>query len=143
MDRPLGRAVVPRLSPYSSNRVEVMTSTLPRNVDIGNGFHQVDPGRGSVNRIDFELTRVRRVMLNARDSEGNPLPAGAYVLDGRQKYVGTVLEQGQMFLNDGAGTDALTVALPDGRQCRLQYALPEQATAGNLFESADARCTLQ
>ncbi|WP_321909646.1 fimbria/pilus outer membrane usher protein [Burkholderia cepacia] len=138
-----GRAVVSRLSPYSSNRVEVMTSTLPRNVDIGNGFHQVDPGRGSVNRIDFELTRVRRVMLNARDSEGNPLPAGAYVLDGRQKYVGTVLEQGQMFLNDGAGTDALTVALPDGRQCRLQYALPEQATAGNLFESADARCTLQ
>lgn len=33
-----GRAVVPRLSAYSSNRVEVMTSTLPRNVDIGNGF---------------------------------------------------------------------------------------------------------
>ncbi len=138
-----GRAVVPRLSAYSSNRVEVMTSTLPRNVDIGNGFHQVDPGRGSVNRIDFELTRVRRVMLNARDSEGNPLPSGAYVLDGRQKYVGTVLEQGQVFLNDGAGTDALTVALPDGRECRLQYELPERAGPGVLFESADARCTLQ
>ncbi|MCA8103019.1 fimbria/pilus outer membrane usher protein, partial [Burkholderia contaminans] len=138
-----GRAVVPRLSAYSSNRVEVVTGTLPRNVDIGNGFHQVDPGRGSVNRIDFELTRVRRVLLNARDSDGNPLPSGTYVLDGRQQYVGMVLEQGKVFLNNGAGTDALTVALPDGRQCVLQYTLPEQARPGTLFESADARCTFQ
>lgn len=96
-----------------------------------------------MNRIDFELTRVRRAMLNARDSEGNPLPSGAYVLDGRQQYVGTVLEQGQVFINNGAGTDALTVTLPDGRQCRLQYALHERAAPGTLFESADARCTFQ
>ncbi|MEK7892639.1 fimbria/pilus outer membrane usher protein [Burkholderia contaminans] len=138
-----GRAVVPRLSPYSSNRVEVMTSTLPRNVDIGNGTRQVDPGRGSVNRIDFELARVRRVLLNARDADGNPLPAGAYVLDSRQRYVGMVLEQGQVFLNNGAGNEVLQVALPDGKQCRLQYALPEPTGSGALFESADARCILQ
>ncbi|WP_321959427.1 fimbria/pilus outer membrane usher protein [Burkholderia cenocepacia] len=138
-----GRAVVSRLSAYSGNRVEVITRTLPRNVDIGNGFHQVDPGRGSVNRIDFELTRVRRVMLNARDSDGNPLPSGAYVLDGRQQYVGTVLEQGKVFLNDGAGTDTLTVALPDGRHCRLKYVLPERPGPGTLFERADAGCLFQ
>ncbi|RQS68135.1 hypothetical protein DID96_19905 [Burkholderia sp. Bp8963] len=70
-----------------------------------------------MNRIDFELTRVRRVLHNARDSDGNPLPSGAYVLDGRQQYVGTVLEQGQVFLNNGAGNDALSVVFPDGRQC--------------------------
>ncbi|WJV25602.1 MULTISPECIES: fimbria/pilus outer membrane usher protein [Pseudomonas] len=140
---PWGRAVVPQLSAYSSNRVEVMTKTLPRNIDISNGFRQVDPGRGSVSQIDFELTRVRRVLLNARDSEGRPLPAGAYVLDASQQYVGTVLEQGQVFLSNGNENGELSVALPDGRQCVLQFSLLEQASTDTLFESADARCVLR
>lgn len=140
---PWGRAVVSQLSAYSSSRVEVDTRTLPRNIDINNGFRLVDAGRGSVNWIDFDLTQVRRLLLNAHDSDGKALPAGAYVLDGQQQYVGTVLEQGLVFLGDGLEKEALTVALPDGQQCVLRYELPDETDPDKLFERADALCVLQ
>jgi outer membrane usher protein FimD/PapC len=136
-----GRAVIPQLSAYGRSQVEINTRSLPRNVDIRNGVRQVAAGRGSVNHVDFELTRVRRLMLNARDADGNALPAGAYVFDEKQQFVSTVLGDGRIFLNNGAENTTLSVALPDGGQCALRYTLPVASGSGRgLFETVDASC---
>jgi len=137
---PWGRAVIPQLSAYSGSRVEVDTRTLPRNVDIRNGFRLVDAGRGSVNFVDFDLTRVRRLLLTARDADGRDLPSGAYVLDERKQFISTVLDRGQIFLSSGAADATLTVALPGDKQCVLRYPLPEVPAADAFYETADAVC---
>ena len=136
-----GRAVMPQLTPYGSSRIEVDTRSLPRNVDVRNGFRMVAAGRGSVNRVDFDLQRVRRLLLNARGADGAALPAGSYVLDGGGQFVGVVQDEGQILINNGAAdAGTLTVSLPGEKPCQLRYTLPATPADDSIFETVDAVC---
>jgi len=142
---PWGQAVISQMAPYSSSRLEIATKSLPRNVDIKNGYKLVEPGRGSVNFVTFDTIKVRRILLNTKGADGNPLPKGAFVLDAEGQFVTTVVDDGQIFLINGVPNSKLEVSLPDGRQCSLQFELPSRADPNMFFETAEARCgpTLQ
>lgn len=137
---PWGQAVISQMTPYSSSRLEIATKSLPRNVDIKNGYKIIDPGRGSVNFIGFETLKVRRILLNARNTLGEPLPKGALVLDQENQFVTTVVDDGQIFLINGVPSSQLRVSLPDGNQCILQFDVPDKADPDKFFETAEARC---
>ncbi len=142
---PWGQAVISQMTPYASSRLEIATKSLPRNVDIKNGYKLVEPGRGSVNFVTFDTIKVRRILLNTKGADGNPLPKGAFVLDAEGQFVTTVVDDGQIFLINGVPNSKLEVSLPDGRQCSLQFELPAKADPNMFFETAEARCgpTLQ
>ncbi|NUU00910.1 fimbria/pilus outer membrane usher protein [Herbaspirillum robiniae] len=135
-----GQAVIAQLPPYASSRLEIATKSLPRNVDIKNGLKLLDAGRGSVNRVDFEVLRVRRIMLGAKFPDGMPLPKGGIVLDAGNQFVTTVVDDGQVFLLNGTPAGPLRVILPDERSCSLQYALPAKPDPAMFYEAADAVC---
>jgi outer membrane usher protein FimD/PapC len=137
---PWGQAVISQMAPYASSRLEIATKSLPRNVDIKNGYKLVEPGRGSVNFVTFDTIKVRRILLNTKGADGNPLPKGAFVLDAEGQFVTTVVDDGQIFLINGLPNSKLEVSLPDGRQCSLQFALPAKADPNMFFETAEARC---
>ena len=136
-----GRAVAPQLFPYHTSRLEVATRSLPRNVDLVNGYQELDAGRGSVNHIRFGVVNARRVLLKAVGPAGQALEKGGAVVDGDNQYVTSVVDGGQVFLPDVRDGANLRVTLSNGGSCRLAFSLPEKPDASTYFESADATCT--
>ncbi|WP_343587077.1 fimbria/pilus outer membrane usher protein [Herbaspirillum sp.] len=135
-----GQAVISQLPPYASTRLEIATKSLPRNIDIKNGLKVLDPGRGSVSHVDFDVLKVRRILLNAKSPDGQALPKGAFVLDADNQFVTTVVDDGQLFLLNGVPAGALRVILPDEKSCVLQYSLPSAPDPNMFYETADAVC---
>ncbi|QCP52216.1 hypothetical protein FAZ95_23845 [Trinickia violacea] len=135
-----GQAVIPQLPAYQSSRIELDTKTLPRNVDIRNGFRMVEAGRGSVNNVEFDVVRTRRVLVSATDEQGKALPKGSSVIGADNAFVTTVVDNGQIFLANGQIGEALKVSLPDDRQCELTLELPEKGNDEAFYEQASAVC---
>ncbi|MNF67594.1 Outer membrane usher protein FimD precursor [compost metagenome] len=137
-----GRAVLAQIPAYSSSRVEVATDTLPRNVDIDNGYKSLNVGRGSVSLVEFGVVKVRRLLLTAVDQHGSPLPKGASVTGQDDAFVTTVIDDGKIFLEDTSQT-VLMVNLPGGKQCALEFELAEEADIESYFEHASAVCPIR
>jgi outer membrane usher protein FimD/PapC len=135
-----GRAVIPGLSAYSQSRVQVMTRTLPRRVDLINGFKEVQAGRGSFNTLDFEVISVRRVLLQIVDGQGLPISRGASVLTEQGQLLGSVVEGGKAFLSDVQGAQTLHVQLANNRRCELQLEPPLDTHSDRLYEAMEGVC---
>lgn len=136
-----GQAVVPTLTAYGTSRVQVSTPSLARNVDLINGVREIEAGRGSVSKINFEVSRVRRVLLTAVNAAGEPVTKGGSVLNARGEFVTLAGNGGQIFLPDMSAPDTELFLLDgDNGRCRLVFKLPERADADALYERANARC---
>lgn len=136
-----GRAVVPSLEAYRNGRVEVATGSLARNVDLLNGYKEVDPARGSVSRLDFKVATVRRVLLIAKTPAGKPLAKGASVLDKKGNFLTLVAGGGQIFLpNTDAGKVGLIVNDGSEGSCELNFQLQQNADLNALYERASGVC---
>ena len=134
-----GRAVIPTLSAYKQSRVELLTKSLPRNVDINNGIEYVEAGRGSVNFVEFGVNKVRRLLLRVKSGNGSALPAALPVLGTDGQYVTTSVGEGIVFLDNIPKTD-LQVKFDDGSLCRIEYTLPEKPDANRPFDAVDGVC---
>jgi outer membrane usher protein FimD/PapC len=138
---PWGRAVVAQMNPFQNTRVEVQTKTLPRNIDIKNGLQNLSLGRGAVGKLDFPVETSRRVLLQAVDSQSEPVRKGAAVLDAKGQYVTSVVDGGQVFLSNEQLTQALSISFDGGKTCQLHYQLAAEADLNVYFETAKATCT--
>lgn len=138
---PWGNAVIPQLNAYQNTRVEIDTKSLPRNVDIQNGFKAVSAGRGSVNKLDFPVVKSRRALLQINDAAGKPIEKGAAVLDAQGKFVTTVVDDGKVFISNGQLTEALSIGLGEGKSCAINFKLPDDPDLNVYFETAKATCT--
>lgn len=136
-----GRAVVPSLEAYRHGRVEVSTASLARNVDLFNGYKEVDPARGSVSKLDFEVATVRRVLLTAKTPTGKALTKGASVLDKEGNFLTLVAGGGQIFLPD-TNAESVGLIVSDGSEgrCTLNFKLQESADLNALYERASGVC---
>lgn len=135
-----GRAVAASLPAYSKGRVELDTASLGRNVDVHNAYQEVEAGRGAVPHLAFEMVTARRVLLQARMPDNDFVLKGVGVFDGQGQYVTSVLEAGRIFLSDLQPGLQLHVRLPDGRRCRLEFALSQEPDVDALYETASAIC---
>lgn len=136
-----GKAVAPSLQAFSNNRLEVSPKTLPRNVDILNGFKEIQAGRGSVNRVDFGVVSSRRILMTVKGADGKLLDKGLSVFDGQNQYLTSVTDRGQIFLPNIEANSRLTVSLAGGKSCLINYTLAEKADVSAYFETVDATCT--
>ncbi|CAB3743339.1 F1 capsule-anchoring protein [Achromobacter kerstersii] len=135
-----GQAVVPQLNAYRTNRVEVQPKSLPRRVDLRNGFQSLQAGRGSVNHLHFDVIKARRVMVDAVDGQGKALPKGSSVLDSQNNFLTTVLDKGTIFLTDANPDQTLKVSLPGDKACTLDIHYPKENNDDIFYESAPAVC---
>ncbi|QHF47611.1 outer membrane usher protein [Pseudomonas sp. S35] len=135
-----GMAVIPGLPAYQSSFVAVEGKSLPRLVDIKNGTKTLEVGRGSFSTVDFEVVKVRRLLLRATDASGQPLPKGASVFAADKTFLTTVVGDGLIFLNNIDSPQALTVSAPNATSCTLQIDLAEQSDGGQHYESSAAVC---
>lgn len=136
-----GMAVIPGLPAYQSSLVEVEGKSLPRQVDIKNGTQSLEVGRGSFSKVDFEVVKVRRVLLRAVDQSGQALPKGASVLTADNAFLTSVVGDGLIFLNNIDAPQILTVSSPNATSCKLQLELSEQIDESQLYENTAAVCS--
>lgn len=135
-----GRAVIAQLAPYGRSTVEVVTSSLPRNVDLRQGAAQIQAGRGAVPMLQFDTLVTRRALLTAVDETQQPLPLGALVLGKDGALVTLVQDDGLIFVPDVLGHPSLKVQREGLPPCELHFELPPEADTGAYFETAAATC---
>ena len=134
-----GKAVASGMQAYQNNRMEIVAKSLPRNVDIVNGYKELTVGRGSVSNIDFGVVTSRRVLMNVTYADGRPLAKGLAVSSDNQ-YLTTVVDKGQVFVPNVEPGARLTVALPDNKACELDFTLSPNPTNQTYFETVNAVC---
>ncbi|EJN20513.1 P pilus assembly protein, porin PapC [Pseudomonas sp. GM79] len=135
-----GRAVAASLPAYQSSRLEIDTVSLPRNVEVLNGFQEIETGRGAVPRLDFKLSSARRLMLHVRTEAGQWVPKGGAVYDSEGVYLTSVVETGLVYIADAPEWLGLQLTLPDDRRCLLEFDTRQLPETTAPYQAAEVTC---
>lgn len=91
-----GYALVPYLTPYSLNTVEIDPKGLPLNVQLDATSAQVAPHAGAVVMLKFKTEDGRTVIVRTHLANGDALPFGAEVFNEKGVSMGVVGQAGQI-----------------------------------------------
>ncbi|CAI8892824.1 MULTISPECIES: fimbria/pilus outer membrane usher protein [Pseudomonas] len=128
-----GYAVVPHLTPYRQNVVELDPKDLSVDVELKTAAQNVAPRAGSVVKLKFETVSGQAILITALREDGSPLPFGADVFDEDGASVGVVGQGGQAFVRVSRTQGPLTIKWGPhaGAACQLHYDLgPQSNIAG-------------
>jgi len=136
-----GQAVVPGLIEWRNSRIEVDANKLPQSMTLANGTKYIAAAHASVSEVSFKVLNSRRVMLRIKQADGKPLKKGLSVVDGKNNYIVTVVDDGHVFLNDADQITAL-YAMDDNnnRLCKLNFTLPEKHDEDTFYEEVNGVC---
>lgn len=137
-----GYAVIPYLTPYSLNTVEIDPKGIPLGVEFKSTSQQVAPRANSVVMIHFGTVSGRAAVIGARLPNGAPLPFGASVYDAKGASVGAIGQNSRIFVRGVADEGALTVKWGDAadEQCAFGYQLPPKGEDRGAYAHIDAVC---
>ena len=123
-----GFAVVPHLTPYRQNVVELDPKDLSVDVELKTAAQNVAPRAGSVVKLQFETISGQALLISAQREDGSPLPFGADVFDEGGANVGVVGQGGKAFVRVTRTQGELTIKWGSqaNAQCRLGYDLGPQ-----------------
>jgi len=141
-----GHALVPYLTPYSVNSIELDPKGLPLDVQLQSTSARVAPRAGGVSLLKFDTEYGRALLLRVRMGDGRPVPFGAEVSDMQGHALGTVGQGGRLLLRGATkeGTVSLSWQEEDKpMQCTFTYQTPEpkSGAAATDLPTAEARCT--
>ena len=124
-----GFAVVPHLTPYRKNVVELDPKDLSVDVELKTAAQNVAPRAGSVVKLHFETVSGQALLITAQRDDGSPLPFGADVFDEDGASVGIVGQGGKAFVRVSRPQGQLTVKWGPSADsaCRLYYDAGEPA----------------
>ncbi|MDU5358466.1 MAG: fimbrial biogenesis usher protein [Klebsiella oxytoca] len=136
-----GQAVVPGLIEWHNSRIEVNADKLPQNMALANGIKYIAAAHASVGEVNFKILKSRRVMLRARQANGKPVLKGLSVVDEKDNYVVTVVDDGHIFLNDADQFTALYVIDENNKHlCKLDFTLPMKPDENVFYEEVNGLC---
>lgn len=119
-----GRAFVSGLRGYQPNRVGVMASDLPMDVELDALEIQLTPAARSAALIEFPVRRGRAAVLQLIDPAGRALPPGTWLQAVGQTRQFAVGFNGRAFLSGLLpGRSRIQAAWADGR-CQFELELP-------------------
>ncbi|KRP59746.1 fimbria/pilus outer membrane usher protein [Pseudomonas trivialis] len=137
-----GFAVVPHLTPYRQNVVELDPRDLAVDIELKTASQNVAPRAGSVVKLPFETVSGQALLISAVREDGEPLPFGADVFDEDGASVGIVGQGAKAFVR---------VSRPRGRlrvkwgglleeACTFDYALDTPAGGTRLRQLNAGTC---
>ncbi|KVQ47733.1 hypothetical protein WK03_11035 [Burkholderia cepacia] len=135
-----GRALIPTIQPYTTSTVTIDTHGLPRNINIQNGIQSINLARGAVTQLKFVVRKTRRLLLSATLPDGSPVPTGQPVTDAADHFVAVSGDDGHIFLDDVPSATPLSLQMPDGKACRLDFTLTKAQNISRFYESVKAAC---
>ncbi len=139
-----GYALVPYLTPYTLNTVQIDPAGIAVDVELQSTSQQIAPYAGAVVQVMFSTTTGRAALIHALDASGGALPFGADVLDEQMQSVGVVGQASRLYLRGLTDSGRLLVKWGEqpGQQCRIDYRLPNHAERGKqmFYDTLDATC---
>ena len=126
-----GYAVVPHLTPYRQNVVELDPKDLSVDVELKTSAQNIAPRAGSVVKLQFDTVSGQAILITALLEDGNPMPFGADVFDEEGNSVGIVGQGSKAFVRVSRPEGVLTVKWGSNANasCRLQYSLKKEPGA--------------
>jgi len=126
-----GFGVVPYLSPYYMNDVQISLEGSPTELEVDNANQKVAPVEGSIVRLKFNASSGRPLLIVLQASNGVRIPIGATVTDSQGNEVGTVGQGSRALVRVQTNKDQLKVVWGDkpDETCSVAYALDEKQTA--------------
>ena len=119
-----GHLLVPWSSAYYRGKYEIDPLNLPATILSSNVEQRVAVRRGSGYLLKFDLRRVAAASVHLVDGQQQDLALGSAVLNEQNGARAVVGWDGLVYLEDLAEQNSLQVILPDGQQCKAQFALP-------------------
>ena len=127
-----GYAIVPSLSPYHENAIELATDTLPDNVDVELDGQTAIPTRGAIVMADYATHVGNRVLFTLTWQDAFP-PFGAAgqiarAAEGKEGSTnGIVAEKGELYLSGVPAQGVIEVKWQEEgveKSCRAPFRLP-------------------
>lgn len=124
-----GYAVVPYLTAYQMNDIEISPKGLSNNVELNLTSQKVAPYSGAVVKITYDTTIGYPVLISAPQTNGQSLPFGADVYDENDRHIGVVGQGGRLFARVSSMEGQLKVVWGEAidQQCTLSYLMPKDA----------------
>lgn len=122
-----GYALLPHVSPYRWNQIELDPSALPMDVELLQSSQRVAPTAGSIVRVAFMARRERTLFIDAVDALGQPLPFAARVESEDGRAMGAVGQGGVIQLRGAQDAGVLVVDPTGPHRCRMTYVMPAVA----------------
>ncbi|MFV3369085.1 fimbria/pilus outer membrane usher protein [Pseudomonas sp. NY15435] len=140
-----GQAVVPYLTPYRINTLELDPKGLSDDIELKSTVKDVVPRSGAVVVVPFDSISGHALLIQSRQTDGSPLPFGASVLDERNQEVGVVGQGGKIFVRVASDHGELRVPVEGDRYCTIHYSTPADRSrdTGVSLETIDALCAAQ
>ncbi|MFM0098511.1 fimbrial biogenesis outer membrane usher protein [Paraburkholderia nemoris] len=138
-----GYAVVPYLTPYSMNTVDIDPKGSSTDVEFQSTSEQAVPRLGSVVMLKYKTTSGRAALIRAPQLGDKALPFGLDVVDGSGRTVGVVAQDSRIFARglDDKGSLFVKWGSAASEQCRIDYVLPKSTgKAGAAYVSVEGHC---
>lgn len=126
-----GYGVVPYLSPYYQNDVQISLEGASMDLEIENINQKVAPVDGSIVRLKFNSTSGRPLLIIFQPGKDRRIPIGASISDSSGKDMGTVGQGNRGLIRVEKLKDRLKVVWGEKPEesCMASYALDEKTLA--------------
>nr|WP_306456838.1 fimbria/pilus outer membrane usher protein [Paraburkholderia bryophila] len=138
-----GYAVVPYLTPYGMNTVDIDPKGTSTDIEFESTSEQAVPRLGSVVMLRYKTVSGRAALIRAPQLGDKALPFGADVMDGNGRTVGVVAQDSRIFARglDDKGALFVKWGAAASEECRIEYVLPKKTgQAATAYTSVEAHC---
>lgn len=142
-----GYALVPYLTPYQLDTIQVDPQGLPLGVQLDATSADVAPYAGAVVMVNFKSKAGQAVIARIRLADGQPVPFGAQVFDAKDQPLGVVGQGGMALLRGVAGDGRLSARWDDDQgaahACAFHYASPKAGKASTAYQQIQTTCAIE
>ncbi|MCE9840709.1 fimbrial biogenesis outer membrane usher protein [Proteus terrae] len=119
----MGYALVPYVTPYRKNTLEIDTLMLPENTEMELTSQTVSPSRGALVKADFSANVGYRVLMTINLANKKPVPFGAQVIFKDNSQLNSIVgNDGEVYLSGLEQRGNLTIKY-NNETCHVNYDL--------------------
>ncbi|MEY0161132.1 fimbria/pilus outer membrane usher protein [Providencia rettgeri] len=119
-----GYALVPYVTAYRKNTINIDTSALPDNTEMELTSQSVSPSRGALVKSSFSANVGYRAIMNLTFVDGKPVPFGAQAIFKDNPQLNNLVgNDGEVYLSGLAESGNFIIQYNEKQQCLVNYNL--------------------
>ncbi|WP_272582546.1 fimbria/pilus outer membrane usher protein [Providencia sp. PROV257] len=132
-----GYALIPYVSPYRKNSINVDTSTLPENTEVDLTSQTVQPSRGALVKADFKANVGYRALMVVTFARGGFIPFGAQAIFSENMQLNNIVgENGELYLSGLGENGSFIIQYNDKNRCTVHYSLSNVSNYLGLYKTS-------